>query len=123
MIIINNKKEFLIEEGYDFVYLPSASVLKFINKNKVDGKSLVMGNPTYPKSANLDNLESAEKESKDIASILKAKILLNDKATESYFKENSDKYNMIFLSTHAELFLPDPMESKIWLADDKKNDG
>lgn len=121
--LINTENKFLIEQGFNFMYLPSASVLKFIKKNNKDDKALVIGNPAYPKDQKLDNLKGAEEEAKEIASILKTEAIINKKATETFFKENSSKYNLILLSTHAELYPPNPLESKIWFSDDSKNDG
>lgn len=104
--------------------VPSASVLRFLQKAKGAGKDrlLAVGNPDVgdPK---LD-LRNAEEEARSIAKTTpSATVLLRSDATKSYVKANADRYRVLHFATHG-LFDPaNPLGSSLLLARDKDDDG
>lgn len=116
------KGKFLIEK-YTVRLLPSASVMKFLNKGDVASKSLlVLGNPDL-KNASMDLL-GAQKEAKAIARLWKnSKVVLRQHASESVIKKTASAFKYLHLASHGQ-FNPDaPLKSRMLLAADNENDG
>ena len=117
-----NGGDFLIQD-HTIRLLPSASVMKFLNKGSAPTQSLlVFGNPELnnPKM----DLPGAETEAKVIAQLWPdSKILLRNHASETIFKQVASAFKYIHLASHG-LFSPDdPMKSRMLLAADNDNDG
>lgn len=106
-------------ERYAISYAPSATVLKFTEAKAAMGNNrmLIAGNPTL-------DLAFAEKEAKSIAAIFPDTTLLSrKKATESYIKGHGGEFDFIHLATHGEYNETMPLQSRILLGSDDKNDG
>ncbi|MEE9424058.1 MAG: CHAT domain-containing protein [Methylococcales bacterium] len=112
-------------EKYAFSYLPSASVLQFLEP--IDGLNeniLILGNPKVLQSANLSDLKGAEQESHMIASLFSNhKKLLNEQATETNFKKESHKFSISHIAGHGLFNNDNAMDSTLFLAPDRLNDG
>lgn len=73
-----------------------------------NGQVLVVGNPTMPKvisepgkpAQQLESLPGAEKEAKDIGSILKTEAIMGDKATKVAIVNKMKQARIIHLATH-----------------------
>jgi CHAT domain-containing protein len=103
--------------------LPSASVLKFLNKRKGSHNSiLVLGNPDLG-DGNLD-LAGAQQEAIAIARIQNnARLLLRGKATETTVKVDGSAYKYLHFASHGVFDDEAPLESRLLLAKDAANDG
>ena len=117
-----NGGEFLIQD-HTIRLLPSASVMKFLNRELSPTQSLlVFGNPDLndPKT----DLPGAETEAKDIAKLWPdSKMVLRKHASESLIKKTASIFRYIHLASHGQ-FNPDaPMQSRLLLAADNDNDG
>ncbi|HIO39805.1 MAG TPA: CHAT domain-containing protein [Rhodospirillales bacterium] len=117
-----NGGEFLIQD-HTIRLLPSASVMKFLNKGSAPTQSLlVFGNPDL-NDPNMD-LPGAETEAKAIAKLWPdSKVVLRKHASESLIKKTASVFRYIHLASHGQ-FKPDaPMQSRMLLAADNDNDG
>lgn len=137
-------KDYLIYH-YNFSYIPSATVLLHQKNNRLNNldKVLVMGNPViYNKESEFAErrelleesagvlrniavlpLKYSEEEVSSVSDLINAdKVLINNDATETGFKENSEFSKIIHLSTHSFLFNKQPV---IYFSsnNDRKNDG
>ena len=117
-----NGGEFLIQD-HTIRLLPSASVMKFLNKELAPTQSLlVFGNPDLndPKM----DLPGAQAEAKAIAKLWPdSKVVLRKHASESLIKKTASLFRYIHLASHGQ-FKPDaPMQSRMLLAADNENDG
>ena len=117
-----NGGEFLIQD-HTVRLLPSASVMKFLNKGSAPTQSLlVFGNPDLndPKM----DLPGAQTEAKAIAKLWPdSKVVLRKHASESLIKKTASLFRYIHLASHGQ-FKPDaPMQSRMLLAADNENDG
>ena len=117
-----NGGEFLIQD-HTIRLLPSASVMKFLNKGSAPTQSLlVFGNPDLndPKM----DLPGAQTEAKAIAKLWPdSKVVLRKHASESLIKKTASVFRYIHLASHGQ-FKPDaPMQSRMLLAADNENDG
>lgn len=99
-------------EKHRIRFLQSASILKFLNKNKERMDSiLVMGNPT-------EDLPSSEMEARKIAEIFNAEPYLGKDATkESAINMSKDK-DVIHLACHGSFEAGVPRFSRLLLADE-----
>jgi CHAT domain-containing protein len=117
-----NDGEFLIQD-HTIRLLPSASVMKFLNKESAPTQSLlVFGNPDLndPKM----DLSGAQAEAKAIAKLWPdSKVVLRKHASESLIKKTASVFRYIHLASHGQ-FNPDaPIQSRMLLAADNDNDG
>jgi CHAT domain-containing protein len=116
-------QEYLLDR-YSIRILPSASVLKFLQRRRGIGKDnlLALGNPDLGKPE-LD-LRYAEEEVRAIAKTApSATVRVRSEATKSFVKANGGQYKMLHFATHG-LFDPaNPLGSSLLLAEDKDNDG
>ncbi len=108
-------------EKYSIRFSPSASAIKYIRsqRHKLEApKMLVIGNPTK-------DLPQAEKEAKLIQAMYKkaTTLLVTEQATETKFKQESSKYDVIHLAAHGLFDVGNPMGSSVKFASDAINDG
>lgn len=110
---------YLVQE-YTLTYAPSASVLKFIRKERdTDALSLLaLGNPD-------GSLDQAEEEVKAIAKLYGATPLLGSDATEQQVVRHAAKTDLLHLSAHGVYDEINPLFTRIELAKDevKEQDG
>lgn len=111
-------------DDYVITYLPSASVLPFI-QNNVDrngGTFLILGNPATG-DPDLRPLNYAEKEAEIIADLYNTRPLLAEDATESALQERSPRVGILHLAAHGSYNSYNPLYSAITLSPDEENDG
>jgi CHAT domain-containing protein len=117
-----NDGELLIQD-HTIRLLPSASVMKFLNKGTAPTQSLlVFGNPDLndPKM----DLPGAQTEAKAIAKLWPdSKMVLRKHASESLFKKTASIFRYIHLASHGQFKQDAPMQSRVLLAADNDNDG
>jgi len=103
--------------------LPSASVLKFLQKKTGPQNAiLVLGNPDLQDS-NLD-LAGAQREAIAIARIQNnSRLMLREKATETVVKADAGAYRYLHFASHGVFDDETPLESRLLLAKDAVNDG
>jgi CHAT domain-containing protein/tetratricopeptide (TPR) repeat protein len=122
----DEKSKQYLGEQYTLSYLPSASVLPFLEQkssnNPNEGRLLAMANARAEGFARLD---SATQEAVDTASFYSTTAYLDQAATETRFKLEAPGKDIILLSAHGELNEETPLFSRIVLADDDQgqNDG
>lgn len=117
------RPKYLIEEKR-IVMLPSASTLKFIQKenNKDYTKAMIVGNPDYP-TRNWASLPGAEKEAKTISVHFEnPTLLLKSKATETLVKETALNYKLLHFATHGE-YDNNVLKSKLLFTKTEVDDG
>jgi CHAT domain-containing protein len=115
--------QFLIDR-YNLSVLPSASVMAFLTPKTVPEQIplLALGNPDLH-DAELD-LPGAQNEVREIGKIIKgAKVLTKNQATETIFKQFAGKTSILHIASHGEFDPKHPLESRLLLASDAKNDG
>lgn len=128
--------KYLIEK-HTILTAPSIQVLDFTHKQRVgngelgNGEVLVVGNPTMPQvilepgqpAQQLISLPWAEKEAKDIASILKTEAITGKKATKVAILNKMKQARIIHLATHGLLDNNRGLGSAIALAPSSKDNG
>lgn len=103
-------------------YLPSASVLYFIQQNrKPIGNSLLA--LAQGQSEGLPFLQYADKSAKDVANLYNTTALSDSAATETALRARAANSNVVFIAAHGKLNTLTPLFSQIVLAPDKSNDG
>jgi len=122
---LKNKKGKYLIDRYNISYLPSASVLKYLEPKKrpKGDKLLAFANPTTNRDDHKP-LPFAEKELNDIAQFYEQKLLLSKAdATEDRFRELAPDYDIIHLACHSELNSAYPLFSGLLLAPGEEQDG
>ncbi|BAY20275.1 WD-40 repeat-containing protein [Calothrix sp. NIES-2100] len=127
--------KYLIEK-HTILTAPSIQVLDFTSQQKrrvetLNAKSLIVGNPTMPKvelepgkpPKQLNNLPWAEKEAKDIASILKTQALTGNEASKTAILQKISQAGIIHFATHSLLDDNRGLGSAIALAPSGKDNG
>ncbi|MBG1271501.1 tetratricopeptide repeat protein [Nostoc sp. WHI] len=130
-----DQDKYLIEK-HTILTAPSIQVLDFTSKQqrrveKLNGKSLIVGNPIMPKvelepgkpPEQLNNLPWAEKESKDIAEILKTQALTGKEASKTAILQKISQARIIHFATHGLLDDNRGLGSAIALAPSSKDNG
>jgi len=120
----NQKGKYLIDR-YHINYLPSASVMKYLEpKKRSKGETLlVLGNPATQKEE-YKSLPFAEQEVNQIAEFYKQhKLLIGEAATEDEFRELAPQYDILHLACHSELNSAYPLFSGLLLAPGEEQDG
>ncbi|WP_432738053.1 CHAT domain-containing protein [Maridesulfovibrio sp. FT414] len=100
-------------------YSPSVTVLSIVERKPVypEEAALIIGNPTK-------NLPFAEEESISIGKIVpKSKVSIGSNGTETMLKEQAGEYSIIHIATHGLFDSVEPMNSKLLLSPDDRNDG
>ncbi|ANK81118.1 MAG: hypothetical protein TEF_10160 [Rhizobiales bacterium NRL2] len=112
---------FLMDE-WEIAVLPSASVLKFIGRNRSGRRLLALGNPDLG-DPELD-LPGAEAEAVAIARTApQAETLLRGNATETALRQRASAHDILHLASHGVFDPSNPLSSALLLASDGKNDG
>ncbi|MEH2103519.1 MAG: CHAT domain-containing protein [Nostoc sp.] len=130
-----DQDKYLIEK-HTILTAPSIQVLDFTSKQKrsvetLNTKYLIVGNPTMPKVVlepekppeQLISLPWAEKEAKDIASILKTKALIGKEASKTAILQKMPEAGIIHFATHGLLDDNRGLGSAIALAPSSKDNG
>jgi len=115
-----NEGKFLVEQGFKFFYLPSASVYKYCREKNPLKKDQLMA------IANPDGtLPYSEKEVKEIKKIYRknARIFIGNDAKESTIKENVSYPDILHFACHGIFDSDHPMYSCLKLTPDANDDG
>lgn len=119
---LNDGEKSLIER-FEIRLLPSASVLKFLNKGTRSSEGLLaFGNPDRgdPKL----NLPGAEAETRAIDRGWKqSRILLRNLASEANFRKFAPRFKYLHLASHGEFNPDDPLKSRMLLSAGDNEDG
>ena len=113
--------QYLIE-SHTVSYLPSASVLKYAReKNRGNHEDLLaVANP----KTDLSPLPAAELEAREVSALFNRKqVLLGQGATETKFKSEGPRYDMLLFSTHGEMIESAPLESNLRFTPTPQDDG
>jgi len=131
---LTDGQRYLLDD-YVITYLPSASVLPFIQENTghTGGLPLILGNPAiadFDTTASLATerdslgpLPFAEQEAKAIAVLYGTEARTGTAATESVVRERAGEVNLLHLAAHGRYNPIAPLSSLVALAPDKTNDG
>jgi CHAT domain-containing protein/tetratricopeptide (TPR) repeat protein len=139
---LTDGQRYLVDD-YTLTYLPSASVLPFIQANASttlstgsggeEGEPLILGNPTtgdFDTTASLaaerdqlGPLPFAEQEAQAIAALYGTTPLIGAAATESVVRGQSGEVGILHLAAHGHYNPVAPLHSLIALAPDEVNDG
>jgi CHAT domain-containing protein/tetratricopeptide (TPR) repeat protein len=109
-------------ESHTVSYLPSASVLKYAReKNRGNHEDLLaVANP----KTDLSPLPAAELEAREVSALFDRKqVLLGPGATETKFKSEGPRYDMLLFSTHGEMIESAPLESNLRFTPTPEDDG
>jgi len=109
-------------ESYTVSYLPSASVLEYAReKNRGNRADLfAVANP----KTDLSPLPAAELEAREVSALFNRKeVLIGPGATETKFKSEGPRYDMLLLSTHGEMIESAPLESNLRFTPTPQDDG
>lgn len=119
---LNDGNSYMIDK-YDMRFLPSASVMTFLNKKTNPTQDLLaFGNPDLNDPS--FDLPGAEAETKVINSGWKgAKILLRKHASEANFKKFAPSFRYLHLASHGEFNQNEPLQSRMLLAPGDGEDG
>ena len=120
----NEKGKYLIDR-YHLSYLPSASVMKYLEpKKRPKGETLLaFGNPTTDMEG-YKSIPYAEQEVENIAEFYDSNLLLfEEEATEGSFRELAPNYDILHLACHSELNSAYPLFSGLLLAPGEEQDG
>lgn len=119
---LNDGKSYMVDK-FDMRFLPSASVMNFLNKKTKPTQGLLaFGNPDL-NDPELD-LPGAEEETKVINSGWKgSKVLLRKHASEANFKKFAPSFKYLHLASHGEFNQDKPLQSRMLLAAGDGEDG
>jgi len=109
-------------ESYTVSYLPSASVLKYAREKNRGNRSdlFAVANP----KTDLSPLPAAELEAREVSALFNRKeVLLGTGATETKFKSEGPRYDMLLFSTHGEMIESAPLESNLRFTPSGQDDG
>jgi CHAT domain-containing protein len=121
--LLSPRGRFLIQD-YSVRFLSSASLVQFTREKRRSsrGKALAMGNPDLGDPA--FNLRFAEREVKEIATILPGStVLVRGEATESKAMSLSPNFDILHFAAHGELREDAPLESGLLLAKEGEHNG
>jgi CHAT domain-containing protein len=123
----DDQGQYLIDK-HTILTAPSIQSLELthnIKQNRVNyqGENLIIGNPTMPSIADLENqnlqrrplapLPYAETEALKIANLFNTQALIGDRATEESIKPRLSNAQIIHFATHGLLYYGDPTESAV----------
>jgi len=116
--------QFLVQR-YSLSYLPSSSVLKFLKPSNGRFQSLLaIGNPKVDYIQNVSPLIGAEQEAISVAGIFPVQeVYLKQDATETVFRKKAKNYHIFHIASHGIFEPDDPLDSKLFLSQDNRNDG
>jgi CHAT domain-containing protein len=106
-------------DQHTLFYLPSASVLPFIQKQRkpVGAQMFALA---QSRVARLSLLTHADDEASSVASLYNTQALTTGKALKSEFLKHAGEYSIIHLAAHADIDAASPLFSRIMLAADKQ---
>ena len=118
---LTDGQRYLVED-YVISYLPSASVLPFIQQNMghTGAALLVMGNPSV---SALSPLPYAEAEAQAIANLYQVAPFLEFNATESLLKSQASQAGVLHIAAHGQYNQGNALYSALYLTPDDANDG
>ncbi len=109
-------------DDFSLFYLPSASVLPFIQeKRKAPSENMMALAESQPEG--FPRLSYANQEVESIARLFNSQALTDDQATETLFKMEAGNYSILHLAAHSQLDESNPLFSRLLLAADSSNDG
>jgi CHAT domain-containing protein len=123
----DDQGQYLIDK-HTILTAPSIQSLELthnIKQNRVNyqGENLIIGNPTMPSIADLENqnlqrrplapLPYAETEALKIANLFNTQALIGDRATEESIKPRLSNAQIIHFATHGLLYYGDPTQSAV----------
>lgn len=118
---LNDGKNYFGDD-HTLFYLPSASVLTFIQKKRKPGEQMLLA-LAQSQAEGLPYLEYANQAAQAIAKLYNSTALVDGAATESAFRSRASESGILFLAAHGALTKTNPLFSRIFLAPDKENDG
>jgi CHAT domain-containing protein len=116
---LHDGEHYLIED-YTIAYIPSGSVLQYVQKNAQGHKgeaTLVMGNPATG-NPDLAPLAYAEREAEAIAAMFETRAFVGSDATETLLWEQAAQAGIVHLAAHGAFNPAAPQFSRIYLAPD-----
>src|SRR6185295_15677295 len=102
-------------------YLPSASALPFIQRNKPAGAPMLA--LAQSRAARLPQLQFVDAEAENLAALYNTQALTSGNATKSEFLKRAEEYSIIHIAAHAEGNTASPLFYRIWLGADKDSSG
>jgi len=119
---LHDGRRYMIEK-YNIRIMPSAAALKFLRKDKIKRKEvLVFGNPDLG-NPDLD-LAYAQNEAMAISRLRPgSRVFVRKQATESALRKYAPDFSLIHFATHGRFDPESPLKSAILLARDAENDG
>jgi len=122
--LMDGEGRYLVEK-YCISYLPSASVLKFV-ESKRSHKSetlLALGNPKTDRQ-DYKPLPFAEREVRDVVGFIdSSRLFIGSQATEDNFRHYAPEYDILHLACHSELNSSYPLFSSLLLSPGEEHDG
>jgi CHAT domain-containing protein len=109
-------------DSHTVSYLPSASVLKYAREKNRGNRSdlFAVANP----KTDLSPLPAAEQEAREVSALFTRKeVLLGPVATETKFKSEGPRYDMLLFSTHGEMIESAPLQSNLRFTPSPQDDG
>jgi CHAT domain-containing protein/Tfp pilus assembly protein PilF len=109
-------------DDHTLFYLPSASVLPFIqSKSKPLGPRVLA--IAQSRAEGLASLPYADEEVETVANIFNTEAFTTGKTVKSEFMKRAGEYSIVHIAAHAELNTSSPLFSRIILAEDKNDTG
>jgi CHAT domain-containing protein len=108
-------ERYLVED-YVIGYVPSASLLRYLNgatNERISESALVLGNPDNPA---VSSLEGAEAEARAVAELFGVPAYLNAEATESRLWEQAANARYVHVAAHGTFNATAPQFSRLYLA-------
>jgi CHAT domain-containing protein len=118
---LNDGKNYFGDE-HTLFYLPSASVIPFIRKNRKQGGENLLA-MAQDRAESLPVLSYANQSAETVARLFNTKALIGRAATESAFRSRAGGSRTLFLAAHGALHRSKPLFSRIYLEPDGENDG
>jgi CHAT domain-containing protein len=118
---LSDGQRFFSDE-YQLSYLPSASILSFIQrKRKPDSSTLLSLSQSHV--GGLPFLTYADQMATEVAKLYHTKAVSGSSATETELRRRAGENGIVFLAAHGRLNSISPLFSNIVLAPDNENDG
>lgn len=109
-------------DEYTLFYLPSASVLPFIQKkSKLKGARVLA--LSQSQAQGLPLLHYADEEGRTVAGIFNTQAVTTDQASKAGFLNRTGNYDILHIAAHAELSAANPLFSRIMLGSDTSGGG
>lgn len=120
--VLQNNQGLLLSEQYTLRLLPAASVLEYLNHQTSGEQLLTLANPDL-NQPELD-LPGAQREAQEIAQLwTDNQTFVRQQASESLLKSQAQDYQYIHLASHGAFDAEEPLQSRLFLAPDIRNDG